>query len=77
MVYSHSKYFSFEIGSKLFLHFFFSAIMQSRIQERKKRRAEESKNATPAQTPLEATRQMLKKKVLFLVNLIGCHCMCL
>ncbi|RWW50142.1 hypothetical protein BHE74_00043630 [Ensete ventricosum] len=38
--------------------------MQPRIQERKKRRAEESKNAAPAQTPLEATRQMLKKKVL-------------
>ncbi|CAL9094241.1 unnamed protein product [Musa acuminata var. zebrina] len=38
-----------------------AALAKSR-KERKKRRAEESKNAAPAQTPLEATRQMLKKK---------------
>ncbi|KAG1331298.1 transcription factor IIIB 60 kDa subunit [Cocos nucifera] len=31
-------------------------------KERKQKRAEEAKNSTPARTPLEATRQMLKRK---------------
>lgn len=34
------------------------------MQERQRKRAAEAKNASPAQTAAEATRQMLNKKVL-------------
>lgn len=36
------------------------------LQERQQKRAAEAKNAVPAQTAAEATRQMLTKKVLML-----------
>nr|XP_010912795.1 transcription factor IIIB 60 kDa subunit isoform X2 [Elaeis guineensis] len=39
-----------------------AAALAKSKKERKQKRAEEAKNSTPARTPLEATRQMLKRK---------------
>lgn len=49
---------------------FFGYITHLSIQERKQKRAEDAKNTAPAKTPLEATRQMLKRKVHFVLFLL-------
>lgn len=43
--------------------FFFFKLSFLSLQAKQQKRAAEAKNATPAQTAAEATRQMLEKKV--------------